>query len=48
MEQLLIFIDPADAGRGPGNKLFGLEPEVDLLLGRLNRVGAVADVAADL
>jgi hypothetical protein len=47
-EDFSIFVDPADAGGGPGDELLGLEPEVDLLLGGLDRVGAVADVAADL
>ena len=33
-----VFIDPADAGGGPGHELLGLEPEVDLLLGGLDGV----------
>ena len=32
----------------PGLELLGLEPEGDLLLGGLDGVGAVADVAADV
>ena len=44
----LVFVDPADSGGGPGHQLFGLEPEVDLLLGGFNGVGAVANVTADL
>jgi hypothetical protein len=32
----------------PGLHLLGLEPESDLLLGGLDGVGAVADVAADV
>ena len=43
-----VFVDPADSGGGPGHELHGLEPEVDLLLGGVDGVGSMADVAADL
>ena len=33
---------------GPRAELLGLEPEGDLVVGGLNRVGAVADVSADV
>ena len=44
----LIFVDPANSSGCPGDELLGLEPEVDLLLGGVDSVGAVTDVAADL
>ena len=40
----LVLIDPAVEGRLPVGELLGLEPEGDLLLGRLDGVGAVGDV----
>jgi len=45
---LLGLVDPAIAALGPVDDLLSLEPEVDLVLGTLSRVGAVADVAADV
>jgi hypothetical protein len=48
LKENLILVDPADSGRCPLDQLLGLEPEVDLLLGGVNSVGAVTDVAADL
>ena len=44
----LLLVDPVDGGRLPADELLGLEPERDLLLRRVDGVGAVADVAADL
>jgi hypothetical protein len=44
----LFLVDPVVRGLLPGLHLLGLEPESDLLLGSLNGVGAVADVAADV
>jgi hypothetical protein len=45
---LLLLVDPASLGALPADNLTLLEPESDLLLGVLNAVGAVADVAADI
>jgi len=44
----LIFIHPADSGRGPWHELLSLEPEIDLLLGGLDGVRSVANITADL
>lgn len=44
----LLLVDPSGLGRGPGDDLLRLEPESDLLLGVLDAVGAVADVASDI
>ena len=41
-------VRPGNVGRLPADELLGLEPERDLLLRRVDGVGAVADVAADL
>ena len=43
-----VLVDPVVGGLLPGVELLRLEPESDLLLGRLDGVGAVADVAADV
>ena len=43
-----LLVDPVLLGGGPVTKLLGLEPETNLVVGRLNCVGAVADVAPDL
>ena len=43
-----LLVDPGGLGRGPLEDLLRLEPERDLLLGVLDAVGAVADVAADV
>merc|ERR1719234_3042798 len=43
-----LLVDPVLLGRGPGTELLGLEPETNLMVGRLNCVGAVADVAPDV
>mmetsp|Transcript_26623 Transcript_26623/g.83645 ORF Transcript_26623/g.83645 Transcript_26623/m.83645 type:complete len:237 (+) Transcript_26623:73-783(+) len=42
-----LLVDPALAVRGPGADTLG-EPQLNLLLGVLDRIGAVADVPADL
>jgi hypothetical protein len=44
----LFLVDPVVGGLLPALELLGLEPEGDLLLGGLDGVGAVADVAADV
>lgn len=45
---LSLLVDPVELGRLPADELLRLEPESNLLLGVLDRVGAVADVAADI
>lgn len=44
----LFLVDPLVLGGLPALDLALVEPESDLLLGRLDGVGAVADVAADV
>lgn len=44
----LVLVDPVELGRLPADELALLEPESNLLLGVLDAVGAVADVAADV
>lgn len=41
-------VDPVESHLLPRDDLVLLEPEVNLLLGVLDRVGAVADVATDI
>ena len=41
----ILLVDPGLGDWGPGNKLLGLEPQGNLLVGVLDRVAAVADVA---
>lgn len=43
-----LFVDPVDAGWCPVHQFVFLEPQSDLLVGGLNRVGSVDDVASDL
>ena len=43
-----LLIDPVLLGGGPVAEFFRFEPEGDLMIGRLNSVGAVADVAPNL
>jgi hypothetical protein len=43
-----LLVDPGSAVAGVGENLLRLEPQGNLLLGVLDAVGAVADVAADL
>lgn len=43
-----LLVDPVELGALPGDELLLLEPESNLLLGVLDAVGAVADVAADI
>jgi len=42
------YVDPVESHLLPRDDLVLLEPEVNLLLGILDRVGAVADVATDI
>lgn len=43
-----LLVDPTGLGGGPLLELGGTEPESNLLLGVLDGVGTVADVAADI
>ena len=43
-----LLVDPVNRVRSPVQDLVFFEPKRDLLLGVLDRVGSVADVAADL
>lgn len=43
-----LLVDPVELGSLPADELTLLEPESNLLLGVLDAVGAVADVAADV
>ena len=43
-----LLVDPVLLGGGPVTELLGLEPEGNLVVGRLNSVRAMADVAPDL
>ena len=43
-----LLVDPGHGGRLPVDELVFLEPESNFLLGRLDRVTSVADVAANL
>lgn len=45
---MLLLVEPGVLGELVGLELLRLEPEGDLLLGALDAVGAVADVAADV
>lgn len=45
---LSLLVDPVELGLLVGDELVLVEPEGDLLLGVLDAVGAVADVAADV
>lgn len=46
--RLCLLVDPVEVGWLPAVDLLLLEPEVDLLLGAVDGVGAVADVSADI
>jgi len=48
MTGLSLLVDPVELGGLPGDNLTLLEPESNLLLGVLDGVGTVADVAADV
>lgn len=48
IDNLSLLVDPVELGGLPGEDLTLLEPESNLLLGVLDGVGAVADVAADI
>merc|ERR1719184_722365 len=43
-----LLVDPVLLGGGPVTELLGLEPEGNLVVGRLNSVRAMADVAPDM
>lgn len=44
----LLLVDVHDVARAPADELLSLEPETDLAVGRLDRVRAVDDVAANI
>ena len=48
MCNLCLLVDPVEVVLLPGLDLLRLEPESDLLLGVLDGVGTVADVATDV
>lgn len=48
IESLSLFVDPVEGSSLVADNLAILEPESDLLLGVLDGVGTVADVAADI
>ena len=43
-----LLVDPVLLGRGPVTELLRLEPEGNFVVGRLNSIGAMADVAPNL
>lgn len=43
-----LFVDPVGGSWSPADQLLLSEPQSDLLLGRLDGVGSVDDVASDL
>ena len=43
-----LLVDPVLLSRLPGHELFRLEPESNLVVGRLNSVRSVTDVASNL
>ena len=43
-----LLVDPVLLGRGPVTELLRLEPESNLVVGGLNSIGAMADVAPNL
>jgi hypothetical protein len=45
---LWLLVDPVVLSTLPGDDIVALEPQSDLLLGALDTVGAVADVAANI
>ena len=45
---LSLLIDPVELGRLVADDIILLEPEADLLLGVLDRVGSMADVSTDI
>lgn len=47
-KSLCLLVDPVELSRLPADNLTVLEPEGDLLLGTLNAVGAVADIATNV
>jgi hypothetical protein len=47
-KKILLLVNPRLLGASPGDDLLWLEPKLDLMLGRVDGVGAVADVAADI
>merc|ERR1719264_2404008 len=48
VDEIDLLVDPVLLGGGPVAELLRLEPEADLVVGRLNGIGAMADVAPDM
>lgn len=48
VDEIDLLVDPVLLGGGPVAELLRLEPEANLVVGRLNGIGAMADVAPDL
>ena len=48
MASLRLLVDPVELRALPRDNIAFVEPESNLLLGVLNRVGAMADIPADI
>merc|ERR1719342_662469 len=48
VDKIDLLVDPVLLGGGPVAELLGLEPESNLVVGRLNGIGTVADVAPNM
>ena len=48
VDKIDLLVDPVLLGRGPVAELLRLEPEGNLVVGGLNSIGAMADVAPNL
>ena len=48
VDKIDLLVDPVLLGRGPVAELLRLEPKGNLVVGRLNSIRAMADVAPDL
>ena len=48
IEKIDLLVDPVLLGGGPVAELLRLKPKGDLVVGRLNGIRAMADVAPDL
>ena len=48
VDKIDLLVDPVLLGGGPVAELLGLEPESNLVVGGLNGIGTMADVAPNL